>query len=125
MKDPGCDCSGVFVPQAGRGRIAGVCLKRRVNAAAGGWFLGMELSSRSSRLQRDAQNRALAGGKTMRQLTTLVAALALVSFVGVNAVPAAPAATGDTYKAKKAECKKRADGMSFGVHLIKKNRWVK
>ncbi len=38
---------------------------------------------------------------------------------------AAPAATGDTYKVKKAECKKRADGMKFGVHLIKKNRWVK
>jgi hypothetical protein len=58
----------------------------------------------------------------MRQLTTLVAALALVSFVGVNA---APAAQGDTYKVKKAECKKRADGMHFGIHMIKKNRWVK
>jgi hypothetical protein len=58
----------------------------------------------------------------MRQLTTLVAALALVSFVGVNA---APAAQGDTYKVKKADCKKRADGMHFGVHFIKKNRWVK
>jgi len=60
--------------------------------------------------------------KTRRQLTTLAAVLALVSFVGVSA---APAATGDTYKVKKAECKKRADGMKFGVHLIKKNRWVK
>lgn len=61
----------------------------------------------------------------MRQLTTLVAALAFMSFVGVNAAPAAPAASGDTYKAKKAECKKRADGMHFGIHMIKKNRWVK
>ena len=58
----------------------------------------------------------------MRQLTTTVAALALVSFVGVGA---APAAQGDTYKMKKAECKKRADTMKFGVHMIKKNRWVK
>ena len=58
----------------------------------------------------------------MRQLTTILAALALASFVGMSA---ASAATGDTYKAKKAECKKRADTMSFGVHLIKKNRWVK
>jgi hypothetical protein len=58
----------------------------------------------------------------MRQLTTLATAIALASFVAVSA---APAATGDTYKAKKAECKKRADTMSFGVHLIKKNRWVK
>ena len=38
---------------------------------------------------------------------------------------AAPAAQGDTYKVKKAECKKQADTMNFGVHLIKKNRWVK
>lgn len=58
----------------------------------------------------------------MRSLTTIVAALALISFVGVSAAPAAP---GDTYKVKKAECKKRADGMNFGAHLIKKNRWVK
>ena len=56
------------------------------------------------------------------RLTAVIAALALASFVGVAA---APAATGDTYKVKKAECKKRADTMSFGVHLIKKNRWVK
>jgi outer membrane lipoprotein SlyB len=58
----------------------------------------------------------------MRQLTMIVAAIALVSFVGVTA---APAAQGDTYKVKKAECKKRADTMNFGIHLIKKNRWVK
>jgi len=58
----------------------------------------------------------------MRSFTTLVAALALVSFLGVSA---APAAQGDTYKVKKAECKKRADTMNFGVHFIKKNRWVK
>ena len=29
------------------------------------------------------------------------------------------------YKVKKAECKKRADTMNFGVHFVKKNRWVK
>jgi len=56
------------------------------------------------------------------RLTTVIAAIALAAFVGATA---APAATGDTYKVKKAECKKRADTMSFGVHLIKKNRWVK
>ena len=56
------------------------------------------------------------------RLTPVIAAIALASFVGITA---APAATGDTYKVKKAECKKRADTMKFGVHLIKKNRWVK
>ena len=54
--------------------------------------------------------------------TTVIAAIALASFVGATA---APAATGDTYKVKKAECKKRADAHHFGIHLIKKNRWVK
>jgi hypothetical protein len=58
----------------------------------------------------------------MRQLSTLVAVLALTAFVGATAAPAAP---GDTYKMRKAECKKQAVGMNFGVHLIKKNRWVK
>jgi hypothetical protein len=56
------------------------------------------------------------------RLTTVIVAFALASFVGISA---APAATGDTYKVKKAECKKQADTMKFGVHLIKKNRWVK
>jgi hypothetical protein len=56
------------------------------------------------------------------RLTTLIAALALASFVGATA---APAASGDAYKVKKAECKKRADTMNFGVHFVKKNRWVK
>ena len=56
------------------------------------------------------------------RLTAVIAAIALAAFVGATA---APAATGDTYKVKKAECKKRADTMKFGVHLIKKNRWVK
>jgi len=59
--------------------------------------------------------------ETMR-LTAVIAALALASFVGVAA---APAASGDTYKVKKAECQKRADAKKFGVHWIKKNRWVK
>lgn len=56
------------------------------------------------------------------RLTTVIAAIALASFVGATA---APAATGDTYKVRKAECQKRADTMKFGIHLIKKNRWVK
>jgi hypothetical protein len=56
------------------------------------------------------------------RLTTVIATIALASFVGITA---APAATGDTYQVKKAECKERADTMKFGIHLIKKNRWVK
>ena len=57
----------------------------------------------------------------MRSMT-LAAMLALTTAL---AAPAAFAATGDTYKAKKAACQERAKTMDFGIHLIKKNRWVK
>jgi hypothetical protein len=50
----------------------------------------------------------------------MAAALAL-AMAAVGPVSAAP---GDAYKAKKADCKARASKMDFGVHLIKKNRWV-
>ena len=58
----------------------------------------------------------------MRHLTTVVATLVLTAFLGATVASAAP---GDTYKVKKADCKAKADTMKFGVHLIKKNRWVK
>jgi hypothetical protein len=35
------------------------------------------------------------------------------------------AAPRSAYAAKKAQCKQRANQMKFGVHVIKKNRWVK
>ena len=56
----------------------------------------------------------------MRMIVSIAAAAMLALAV---AAPAS-AAPGDTYKAKKAECKARASKMDFGVHLIKKNRWV-
>jgi hypothetical protein len=58
----------------------------------------------------------------MRSIITITAAIAFMSCVGATAASAAP---GDTYKARKAACQDRAKGMNFGVHLIKKNRWVK
>jgi hypothetical protein len=58
----------------------------------------------------------------MRNLTGFVAALALTSFVGVTLASAAP---GDTYRVKSAACKARAAKMNFGIHFIRKNRWVK
>jgi hypothetical protein len=56
----------------------------------------------------------------MRTILSIAAAVALA----VAAADPASAAPGDTYKAKKTECKARAKTMNFGVHLIKKNRWV-
>jgi hypothetical protein len=56
----------------------------------------------------------------MRIIILLVAATALA----VASAGPSLAAPGDAYKTKKAECKARAKTMNFGVHLIKKNRWV-
>jgi outer membrane lipoprotein SlyB len=56
----------------------------------------------------------------MRTVLSIAAAVALA----VAAAGPASAATGDTYKAKKAQCQARAKTMDFGIHLIKKNRWV-
>ena len=56
----------------------------------------------------------------MRTIIAITAAIALIGCVGT-----ASAAPGDTYKAKKAACQERAKTMNFGVHLIKKNHWVK
>ena len=58
----------------------------------------------------------------MHRFAPLVAALAITAFAGTTI---ASAATGDTYKVKKAACDARAKTMDFGIHLIKKNRWVK
>jgi hypothetical protein len=56
----------------------------------------------------------------MRTVLSIAAAIAFA----VAAAGPTSAAPGDTYKAKKAECQARAKTMNFGMHLIKKNRWV-
>ena len=53
---------------------------------------------------------------------TVIAAITLTATIASNGAFAAP---GDTYKARKAACQERAKTMEFGIHLIKKNRWVK
>ncbi len=57
----------------------------------------------------------------MRIIVSLAAAATLALAI---AAPAS-AAPGDAYKAKKAACQERAKSMEFGVHFIKKDRWVK
>ena len=56
----------------------------------------------------------------MRIMISMAAALALA----VAVAGSGSAAPGDTYKAKKAACQARAKTMDFGMHFIKKNRWV-
>jgi hypothetical protein len=58
----------------------------------------------------------------MRSITFMAMVLSATAVLGAGTVSAAP---GDTFKAKKAACQERAKGMKFGIHLIKKSRWVK
>lgn len=53
-----------------------------------------------------------------------VAALALTAF-GVPANPAFAAKTKSAYAQKKAECKQEAKAKHFGVHWVKRDRWIK
>jgi hypothetical protein len=60
--------------------------------------------------------------KNMSKVFSIAAAIMLAASLGAGP---AFAASGDTYKAKKQACEQRAKTMNFGVHFIKKNRWVK
>jgi hypothetical protein len=61
----------------------------------------------------------------MRLLASWTLAIALAGTVGVTALTMdASAAPRSAYAAKKAECKERASHMKFGMHVIKKNRWI-
>jgi hypothetical protein len=55
----------------------------------------------------------------------IIISLATAAVLALAVAGPASAAPGDTYKAKKAACQDRAKSMDFGVHFIKKNRWVK
>jgi hypothetical protein len=55
-------------------------------------------------------------------VVTAAAALFMLTSLPTDAVAAK---RNDAYAQRKAECKDRASKMNFGIHLIKKNRWVK
>jgi hypothetical protein len=52
-----------------------------------------------------------------------IAAMALGTF-GLTS-EAALAAKKDAYAQKKAECKQEAKGKHFGIHFVKRDRWIK
>jgi hypothetical protein len=59
--------------------------------------------------------------KTAARITLI----AVVTAFGAGVLATDAYAARTAYGAKKAECKQRAKQMNFGVHLVKKNRWVK
>jgi hypothetical protein len=64
-------------------------------------------------------------------MKTTVIAIALIAAVAFPGAAVAAATSTDfssaksAYAAKKAECKEKAKAKHFGVHWIKRNRWIK
>jgi hypothetical protein len=63
-------------------------------------------------------------------MKTTVIALALAGAVGLPSAAAAATLTDfsgakSAYSMRKAECKEKAKAKHFGIHWIKRNRWVK
>ena len=60
-------------------------------------------------------------------MKTAVIALSLAAAVAFPSVTveAATSSAKSAYAAKKAECKQKAKSKHFGIHWIKRNRWIK
>jgi hypothetical protein len=63
-------------------------------------------------------------------MKSTVIALAIVAVALPSAAAAASRTTDfssakSAYAARKAECKEKAKGHHFGIHWIKRNRWIK
>jgi hypothetical protein len=58
----------------------------------------------------------------MRKIFSIAVAIALASAAGA---PAAIAAGGEKYKTKTQECLERAKAKKFGVHFIRRDRWIR
>jgi len=62
----------------------------------------------------------------MRNLACILAVAVATSFAIVSIpMDASAAPKRSEYAQKKAECERRAKQMKFGIHFIKRNRWVK
>jgi hypothetical protein len=57
--------------------------------------------------------------------TAAIAIAATFAVVSVAPTDAFAAAKHSVYAAKQAACKERASRMHFGIHFVKRNRWVK
>jgi len=58
----------------------------------------------------------------MRKMIPIAAAIALAA---TAATTAAVAAGGHHYKTPYEQCRERAKAMKFGVHFIRKDRWIR
>ena len=60
----------------------------------------------------------------MNRVAALIIAAITMSSFGLT-TDAAVAAKNDAYAHKKAECKQEAKAKHFGIHWIKRDRWIK
>ena len=60
----------------------------------------------------------------MNRIAALTIAVITISSFGLS-TDAAFAAKNDAYTQKKAECKQEAKAKHFGIHWIKRDRWIK
>jgi uncharacterized membrane protein len=58
----------------------------------------------------------------MRKMISIAVIIALTAAAGATA---AAAAGGQKYKTKTEECFERAKAKKFGVHFIKRDRWIR
>jgi hypothetical protein len=63
----------------------------------------------------------------MKNLTCSLIVAVAAAFAVVSIAPSDALAAGkrSAYAAKKQACKERASHKNFGIHFIKRNRWVK
>jgi hypothetical protein len=105
-----------------------MAMARQPSTAVNSGQLQCSRSDRSSTIRNADQGRCVFNSQARRQdmkriAIIAIAALALGSF-GVS-TNTAFATKNDAYAQKKAECKQEAKAKNFGIHFIKRDRWVK
>jgi hypothetical protein len=72
-------------------------------------------------------NKRSAKEVTMKNLMCIVAVAVAATFAVVSTAPtdAFAAAKRSAYAAKETACKNKASHMKFGVHFVKRHRWIK
>lgn len=79
----------------------------------------------SARFRREDGTLISHGENSNERLgTSYSIVLMCVTATSLMTTPSSAAKRGDTYKAKKAECKREAKSKNFGIHLVERNRWI-
>jgi hypothetical protein len=100
------------------------CQRDTTNAIPAGADV-QAVEDRLAEAELDAYSRTRTTMKTTVIALALVAALAFPSATVEAATSTDFSAAKSAYAAKKAECKQKAKAKHFGIHWIKRNRWIR